>query len=149
MPVSEFSVSEEQIEKILYLRLWVINFTANWQVENGRNLTDNWNFSFPSKDGFIFEQGTKGKSGLNFWKINQSNGLLSAAAMKIWNVSFLTSCFQSGLSNGYMHTAYLKLFNKAPNEFQVALSYVFANFKTFECPKRLQENVSTTERIKK
>lgn len=39
--------------------------------------------------------------------------------------------------------------NKGPNVFSVVLSYVFANFKTFECPKKLQEIVSTTERIEK
>ena len=58
MLVSDFSVSEEQIEKILYLKLWIINFvTANWQVENGRNLTENSNLTPPSpkRDFFIFD----------------------------------------------------------------------------------------------
>ena len=38
----------------------------------------------------------------------------------------------------------MKDMNKDPNVFSVVLSYVFANFKAFECPKRLQEIVSTT-----
>ena len=68
--------------------------------------------------------------------------LTAAAVAKTLKVSFLTRNSFSAVFKAAVFRAItnMKDMNKGPNMFSVVLSYVFANFKAFECPKDVTGN---------